>query len=67
VLAAVSYWIPPMHLELWNRAASIVALILAVLSIAAAGIASVIPRRDSRQDAGEPAAAAAELNVPETG
>ena len=32
VVAAVSYWIPPMHLELWNRAAAIVVLILAVLS-----------------------------------
>jgi hypothetical protein len=57
VVAAASYWIPPMHLELWNRAAAIVVLILAVLSIAAAAIAKTIPAR----------AASVPVSAPETG
>jgi hypothetical protein len=62
VLAAITYWIPPMHLEQWNRAAAIVVLILGVLAVIAATISAVIPRRDAGPEPDLPA-----VSAPETG
>jgi hypothetical protein len=62
VLAAITYWIPPMHLEQWNRAAAIIVLILGVLAVIAATISAVIPRRDAGPEPDLPA-----VSAPETG
>ncbi len=60
VLAAITYWIPPLHLEQWNRAAAIVVLILGVLAIIAAAISAAIARRHAGPEPDRPAVSAPE-------